>query len=105
MPHRHTRNFCIIAHVDHGKTTLSDRLLEFTHTIEQRVMTDQHLDFKQQFRAVAQTNDHDMCAFERQGQVTQGGNCVQCQACLTQLGTLLIIKRAERIQPDSLQYV
>jgi GTP-binding protein LepA len=44
MPHRHTRNFCIIAHVDHGKTTLSDRLLEFTHTIEQRVMTDQHLD-------------------------------------------------------------
>ncbi len=44
MPHRHTRNFCIIAHVDHGKTTLSDRLLEFTHTIERRVMTDQHLD-------------------------------------------------------------
>jgi len=30
---------------------------------------------------------------------------VQCQAGLTQLGTLLIIKRAERIQPDSLQYV
>ncbi len=44
MPAKYTRNFCIIAHVDHGKTTLSDRLLEFTNTVEQRVMTDQHLD-------------------------------------------------------------
>ena len=39
-----TRNFCIIAHVDHGKTTPSDRLLQHTHTVSDRMLNEQHLD-------------------------------------------------------------
>ena len=44
IPQENIRNFCIIAHIDHGKSTLADRMLELTQSVALRDMSDQILD-------------------------------------------------------------
>ena len=82
---KNIRNFCIIAHIDHGKSTLADRLLEYTKTVEGKDMQAQVLD------------DMDL---ERERGITIKSHAIQMK--YNYKGALLIVDAAQGIQAQTI---
>ena len=91
MDQSHIRNFCIIAHIDHGKSTLADRILEMTETVSQRDMKTQLLD--------------DM-ELERERGITIKLNAVQLKYTADDLaaceGAILVVDATQGVQAQTL---